>query len=648
MRTGQVFISHTSDMARFPEDRPFVQAALDAVGRAGMAPVDMRHFAARDGSPADYCQQRVRECEIYVAVIGFRYGSLVAGEEVSYTELEFQAASVVGVPRLIFLLEDSACPPELSDADRGPVHRFRQRLRDAGLVVRSFTSGAGLELEVFHALSELAVRDPGVPQIWNVPNRNADFTGRDTILDRLRDELAGDGTAVVLARAVHGLGGVGKTQVALEYAHRFQAGYRLVWWINAEQPLEITLALAELAGRLGLQASDNAAEAATSALEQLRRGVTGRWLLIFDNAEDPGELAPFLPTGSGHILITSRNQAWTHHAEPVELDVFSRPESLAHLTQHVPGLNVPDAARVSAAVGDLPLAIEQAAAWLAETGMPAAMYAEWLETQTTSALGLNKPLDYAKPVAAAWNLSIDRLRQQSPASVRLLQILAFCSPDPISATVLYSDAMLECLLPYDRTLSQKLMIGRVIREVSRFALVKVDQGTNSVQIHRLVQAVIRSQMSEEEQIGARHEVHQILARARPPEAETDDPATWGTYDVIWPHLGPSMAEECDEPQTRQLLIDWVRHQWRHGEFESCLNLARLAGRPLAPSSRAGSPADAPPAVPHRKRPARPGAPQRVPRTRRAGAGTPARGARACPSAHAHDRQRAGRRFARAG
>ena len=593
MRTGQVFVSHTSDMARFPEDRPFVQAALDAVGRAGMAPVDMRHFAARDGSPADHCQQRVRECEIYVAVIGFQYGSLVPGEEVSYTELEFRAASVVGVPRLIFLLEDSACPPELSDADRGPVERFRQRLRDAGLVVRSFSSGAGLELEVFHALSELTVRDPErqvptsqrphpgvpqtsatVPQIWNVQNRNADFTGRDTILDRLRDGLTGDGTAVVLARAVYGLGGIGKTQVALEYAHRFQAGYRLIWWINAEQPLEITLALAELAGRLGLQITDNAAEAAASALEQLRRDVTGQWLLIFDNAEDPAELAPFLPTGSGHILITSRNQAWTRHAEPVELDVFSRQESLAHLRQHVPDLGVPDAARVSAAVGDLPLAIEQAAAWLAETGMPAALYAEWLETQTTSALGLNKPLDYAKPVVAAWNLSIDRLRQQSPASVRLLQILAFCSPDPISATLLYSDAMLECLLPYDETLSQKLMIGRVIREISRFALVKVDQGTNSVQIHRLVQAVIRSQMSEEEQTAARHEVHKILCGARPRQGETDDPANWSTYDVIWPHLGPSQADECDDPRTRQLLIDWVRYQWKHGEFESCLTLAR--------------------------------------------------------------------------
>ena len=82
-----------------------------------------------------------------------------------------------------------------------------------------------------------------------------------------------------------------------------------------------------------------------SALEQLRRDVAGRWLLIFDDAEDPEVLAPFLPTGSGHILITSRNQAWTRHAEPLELDVFSQQESLAHLRQHVPGLDAPDAAR---------------------------------------------------------------------------------------------------------------------------------------------------------------------------------------------------------------------------------------------------------------------------------------------------------------
>ena len=178
------------------------------------------------------------------------------------------------------------------------------------------------------------------------------------------------------------------------------------------------------------------------------------------------------------------------------------------------------------------------------------------------------------PVVATWNLSFDRLKERSPAAVRLLQLCAFFSPGPISMDLLYSDEMNESLLPFDETLSEKLMLGRVIRDISRFALVKVDQGSNSLQIHRLVQAVIRSQMTDEEQVEARHEVHKILTGARPRQGETDDPANWSTYDIIWPHLGPSVAEECDDPRTRQLLIDWVRYQWKHGEFEAGLALAR--------------------------------------------------------------------------
>jgi Domain of unknown function (DUF4062)/NACHT domain len=156
MKTGQVFVSHTSDMARFPADRSFAQGALDAVARAGMTPVDMRYFAARDDAPADYCRARVRECEIFVAVIGFRYGSMVPGEGISYTELEFEAATDAGMPRLVFLLEEAVSLPEgQADVDLGRVEAFRQRLRDAAMVVRAFTSDAGLELEVFHALTEV-------------------------------------------------------------------------------------------------------------------------------------------------------------------------------------------------------------------------------------------------------------------------------------------------------------------------------------------------------------------------------------------------------------------------------------------------------------------------------------------------------------
>jgi CO dehydrogenase nickel-insertion accessory protein CooC1 len=418
-------------------------------------------------------------------------------------------------------------------------------------------------------------RFPGtIPPTWNVPARNADFTGRGATLELLRDKLAGGGRAVVVAQALYGLGGVGKTQLALEYAHRFMADYDLVWWVPSERAEEISGALADLARKMGLKVSDNVAEAAEAALEELRRDTTPHWLLIFDNADDPKQLEPYLPTGSGHVLITSRNQAWTHAAEPLEVDVFTRDESVAHLLRHVPELDTADARDLAHALGHLPLAVEQASAWLEQTGMPARVYAEQLTTQSTRILALNQPPDYPMPVVATWNLSFERLKERSPAAVRLLQLCAFFSPGPISMDLLYSEEMNQALLPFDDTLTEKLMLGRVIRHISRFALVKVDQGSSSLQIHRLVQAVIRSQMSDAQQAEARHEVHQILAGARPRQGETDDPANWSTYDIIWPHLGPSQAEECDDPRTRQLLIDWVRYQWKHGEFEAGLDLAR--------------------------------------------------------------------------
>jgi MinD-like ATPase involved in chromosome partitioning or flagellar assembly len=428
----------------------------------------------------------------------------------------------------------------------------------------------------FAAAPDGGPRFPGIaPEIWSVPARNAAFTGRNAILERLRDQLLAGGPTVVLAQALYGLGGVGKTQVALEYAHRFMADYDLVWWVPAEGTDEIASSLADLAARLGIHVGEeNVMEAAHAALEALRRRDSSRrWLLVFDNADEPKELQPYLPTGPGHVLVTSRNQAWSQLAEPLEVDVFTREESIAHLRLHVPKLDQMEADRVAAALGDLPLAIEQAGAWLRETGMPAAVYVEQVDTHVMSVLSLNQPPDYPAPAVATWNMSLSRLRESSPAAVRLLQLCAFCSPGPISMSLLYSDEMIEALVPYDETLVERVVLGRVIREISRFALAKVDQGSNSIQIHRLVQAVISSQMTEQEQNIARHEVHKILIGARPRRGDTDDPGNWSRYSLIWPHLLPSRAAECEDERTRQLLIDHVRYLWLRSELDVGFNLA---------------------------------------------------------------------------
>ncbi|MFF0449181.1 FxSxx-COOH system tetratricopeptide repeat protein [Streptomyces sp. NPDC004609] len=422
-------------------------------------------------------------------------------------------------------------------------------------------------------------RFPGtVPKIWNAPPRNPGFTGRAVALERMRDQLGGGmSVAAVLPQpqTLYGLGGVGKTQVAIEYVHRFMADYDLVWWISAEQTDDVIAGLAELAVRLGAQGGDDMAAASREAIDLLRRGVPStRWLLVFDNADDPEQLKRFFPPqGPGHILVTSRNQTWSQYGDALPIDVFTREESIEHLQRRARGLTVDDADQVATAVGDLPLAVEQAAAWIAETATPIAAYLEQLKEQTTSVLALNQPAGYPEPVAATWNVSIERLKERSPAAVRLLQLCAFFAPEPISANLLYSKEMIDALKPYDASLQEKLVLGRVIREIGRFALAKVDQVSNSIQVHRLVQAVIRAQLSEEEQQAARHAVHRVLAGARPDDDEPiDNPETWPRFATIWPHLSTSEARNCREPETRRLLIDRVRYLWKRGDWATAATL----------------------------------------------------------------------------
>jgi TIR domain/CobQ/CobB/MinD/ParA nucleotide binding domain/NB-ARC domain len=337
-----------------------------------------------------------------------------------------------------------------------------------------------------------AVRFPGArPPVWSVPARNASFTGRAALLQRLRDNLS-IGSAVVKPQAVHGLGGVGKTQLVIEYAHRFMADYDLVWWISAQQEELIAASLAEIAPELGIRRGENIDEAAEAVREALRRGQPySRWLMIFDNAEDPDLLAPHLPQGNGHVVVTSRNPSWAHLATPVEVEAFSRDESVEHLTRRVPALQRDAAAAVAQILGDLPLAIELASAWLETTGMPVPEYVALLEGRLAEWLASNQPSDYPSTAAATWRVSIERLRQEWPAAVRLLELCSCFGPEPISMSLLYSDETLSQLLPLDPSLQEKMVLGRVIREVGRYALARVDQGRSSIQVHRLVQAVIR-------------------------------------------------------------------------------------------------------------------------------------------------------------
>jgi hypothetical protein len=260
-----------------------------------------------------------------------------------------------------------------------------------------------------------------------VPARNPNFVGRTELLKALRGLLrTSDPDAVVRAGAVCGLAGVGKTQLAIEYAHRFAADYSLVWWVAAEQPLAIPGRLATLARRLGLAELTDQEGQLSLLWEELGR--RERWLLIFDNAEHPRGLSSYRPpAGRGQVLVTSRNPAWGAMATPLPVEALPRAEAVAFLRARAGGQNAA-ADELAEALGDLPLALEQAAAYLEQTRMSLPDYVGLLGERAGELLELGEPTDHPDTVAAAWALSLARVRAEAPVAEDLVAFVRIPSP----------------------------------------------------------------------------------------------------------------------------------------------------------------------------------------------------------------------------
>ena len=214
-----------------------------------------------------------------------------------------------------------------------------------------------------HASQGESTRLPGsdhrMSPTENLPARNKGFTGRDTLLATLREQLQDGERATV--QVLHGIGGVGKTQLALEYAYRFATDYDITWWITAEQQELIGPQVAALAVELGCALPEAETASAVRAILAVLRG-RDRWLLIFDNVSDPAEMRGWLPGSStGHVIITARSGGWDEISASIEVEVFDRDESAAVLQARVPHLAADDASILGAALGDLPLAVAQAA-----------------------------------------------------------------------------------------------------------------------------------------------------------------------------------------------------------------------------------------------------------------------------------------------
>jgi MinD-like ATPase involved in chromosome partitioning or flagellar assembly/tetratricopeptide (TPR) repeat protein len=417
-------------------------------------------------------------------------------------------------------------------------------------------------------------RFPGTqPPIFKVPARNPGFTGRDVILETIRERLFAHAAAQPVA--LFGIGGVGKTQLAVEYAHRFAPHYEIVWWISADQPAIVRTELAKLAGRLGLPTGPSTSEQVEAVLEALQKGTRSpRWLIVFDNPDDPADLKEFMPAGPGDVIVTTRNAAWAQVAERIEVGVFERRESVELMTRRVRALQPADADAVAERLGDLPLVVEQAAAWLETTAMPVRNYLDLLDTRLSEVLAAKPHTDYPTSAAATWSLSLERLRRVRPAAARLMELFSFFSPEPIPTWLLSTPRMVEELVKVDRTLRDSLLIASLIQDIGRFALVRVDSAINAIRVHRLVQTVVRESLPVTLRSESRVQVQEILAAAAAArQGGVDDQGNWSAFEDLRTHLEPSGVLDSRDDAVRQFVLDTVQYLRLRGDLAGSEELA---------------------------------------------------------------------------
>ncbi|MFN8082441.1 MAG: DUF4062 domain-containing protein [Kineosporiaceae bacterium] len=252
-RPWRVFLSHTTELSRYPAGGSFVAAAKRAVERAEHVAVEMGSWTASSDTPEQVCRAKLETCDLYVGVFGFQYGTPIRQDpERSYTELEFDTATGLDIPRLAFLIAEDLTVPVPRDFYHDPDHgrserqtTFRARVSDAVTVARVH-SPDDLERLLYQALTERAhagpsrhgLRDPDEtdrrswPVVWQMGRHRPGglFVGREVELQQLRDSFGKAEPGWGAVQVLTGLGGVGKTRLAVEYAHRWAGDYPVVAW----------------------------------------------------------------------------------------------------------------------------------------------------------------------------------------------------------------------------------------------------------------------------------------------------------------------------------------------------------------------------------------------------------------------------------
>jgi tetratricopeptide (TPR) repeat protein len=334
--------------------------------------------------------------------------------------------------------------------------------------------------------------------IFNVPHpRNPHFTGRDRLLDSLHQSLTAEDPSTRV-QAVYGMGGVGKSHLALEYAHRYRDAYELVWWVPAEDAATASAHLAKLANRLGIRTPGEVSPEAVREALHHELNQRSKWLIVFDNASGPEDLAALLPPRNGSVLITSRNPNWGSLAHSFCLRVLERNDSIAFLQKRT-GLSNRDgsAGKLAQALGDLPLALEQAGATIEQTRINFSDYLTRYEGHWAELLRSGRtPGDYPDTLAMTWELAFREVSRDMPVASALLHLCSFLAPLEIPRSLLIETAH-SLPRPLSSTVGDPVPLDAVVARLHRYSLIEANEKT--ISLHRLVAALVRDRLPQQQQ-----------------------------------------------------------------------------------------------------------------------------------------------------
>ncbi|WP_218721619.1 FxSxx-COOH system tetratricopeptide repeat protein [Nocardia sp. MH4] len=404
-----------------------------------------------------------------------------------------------------------------------------------------------LPQEAFRPMAEV----DAPPGIGNLPALSAHFVGREHELTQLDSALtAGDR---VVVQAVHGLGGIGKSTLVARWAGTGEHGYAPVWWINADTAASVEQGLARFAATLqpALGQVLTAEQLAEGALQWLATH-TG-WLLVLDNVERLADIDAVLARAQGgRIVLTSRlATGWgLVGAQVVRVDVLDPDQSVELLTDLVIAegpRSLEGVSELCAELGYLPLAIEQAGAYLAQNPfLTPADYLGLLSQHPAEMYGATgEALDSERTIAKVWRVTLDRIATTHPAAAEIMRVLAWYAPDRIPVTLL------------DGVVDQPALQS-ALGALSAYSMITLDPVTSTVAVHRLVQAVARTPDNDDPQRGTAdiergHSTATSLVRQALPH-DWKSPSTWPTWRTMLPHIDV-LAGNTDRENDTAALAD---------------------------------------------------------------------------------------------